>query len=140
MYDFPHVDGVFLWTHTDVKGTSVKVSASPHTFIICLFVFVSVYQLYLLQEGSEVACPPLVRFGQVDVFQVKDQILTVLGSEHPASVRAQQQAGLTELLEDMAGRGLCTAVNHGDLGGAQPREGVAQQHARHTKTQRKNVK
>lgn len=54
--------------------------------------------VYLLQEGDQVASSPFVRFGQVDVFQVEDQALTVFWSEHSTGVGAEQQAGLTQLL------------------------------------------
>lgn len=89
--------------------------------------------LYLLQEGSQVAGPPLVRLGQVDVFQVEHQVLAVFRSEDSTCVGAEQHTGLTELLQHVTGRRLGTAVNHGHLGGAQPRQGVAEQHAGKTK-------
>lgn len=95
--------------------------------------FVPSICLYLLQEGSQVAGPPLVRLGQVDVFQVEHQVLTVFRSEDSTRVGAEQHTGLTELLQHVTGRRLGTAVNHRHLGGAQPRQGVAEQHAVKTK-------
>lgn len=89
----------------------------------------SLSSIYLLQEGRQVAGPPLVRFGQVDVLQVEHQVLAVLGPEDAAGVGAEQHAGLAELLQDVAGGRLGAAVDHGHLGGAQPREGVAEEHA-----------
>lgn len=86
-----------------------------------------------MQEGNEVAGAPLVGFREVDVFEIEDQVLTIFGSEDAARVRAEQQAGLTELLQDVTRRGLGAAVNHGDLGGAEAREGVAEEHAREGK-------
>lgn len=90
-------------------------------------------RLYLLQEGSQVAGPPLVRLGQVDVFQVEHQVLAVFRSEDSTRVGAEQHTGLAELLQHVTGRRLGTAVNHGHLGGAQPRQGVAEEHAGKTK-------
>lgn len=87
------------------------------------------FGLYLLQEGRQVAGPPLVRFGQVDVLQVEHQVLAVLGPEDPAGVGAEQHAGLAQLLQDVAGGRLGAAVDHRHLGGAQPREGVAEEHS-----------
>lgn len=86
--------------------------------------------VYLLQEGCQVAGAPLVRFGQVYVLQVKHQVLAVLGPEDPAGVGAEQHAGLAQLLQDVAGGSLGTAVDHSHLGGAQPREGKAEEHSR----------
>jgi len=83
---------------------------------------------YLLQEGREVAGAPPVGPRQVDVLQVEDQLLGGAGPEGAAGAGAQQLAGLGQLLQHVAGRGPGAAVHHGHLGGAQPREGVAQEH------------
>lgn len=91
----------------------------------CILFIYCIYRPYLLQECSKVAGPPFVRFGEVDVFQVENQVFTVFGSVGPASVRAERQAGLAELLQDVARRGLGTAVNHSNLGRPQLREGIA---------------
>ena len=83
----------------------------------------------LLKECNELTGSPFVRFGQVDVLEIEDQPLTVLGSVHPTGVGVQDHTGLAQLLQYVGGVGLGTAVDHSHLGGAQLFKTVLHHHA-----------
>ena len=48
----------------------------------------------LLEESQELAGAPLVRFGQVEILEIEDQVLTVFGPVDAASVGTQYHAHL----------------------------------------------
>ena len=62
---------------------------------------------------------PLVGFGQVDVFEVYNHPLAVLRSQDSPGVGGHGEAELREVLQDVLGRGLRTAVDGGDLCGVE---------------------
>ena len=77
-----------------------------------------IFSSYLLKECNKLTGSPFVRFGQVDIFEIENQSLTVLRSVHPARVRVQDHTGLTQLLQYVGGVSLGTTVYHSYLGGA----------------------
>ena len=53
---------------------------------------------YLLQESYQLACAPLIRFRQIEVFKIEYQSFTVLRSVHTASIGANDHTHLLEFL------------------------------------------
>ena len=72
-----------------------------------------------MKECDELRGAPFVRLGQIDVLEEENEVLALFGLEDTSVDRADLNAGLRELLEHVAGRGLRRAVDGGHLGRAQ---------------------
>ena len=70
---------------------------------------------------------PLVRLGQVDVLEVHNESLGVPGSVDTPHVGGDDHAHLVQLLNDVSGGRLGTAVDDGHMGRAKLVEAVAQE-------------
>ena len=70
---------------------------------------------------------PLVWLGQVEVLEVQDEPLAVLGAVHSSRVGGDHQACLGELLKDVRGNGLGTAVDSSHLGGTKLLKAVGEE-------------
>lgn len=85
-------------------------------------------QTYLLEESHQSAGSPLIKLGQVDVFQIQNESLTVFWPVYSASVGTDDHASLAQFLQKVPRGGLSAAVDRGDLCGAELREGIPEQH------------
>lgn len=83
---------------------------------------------YLLEESHQSAGSPLIKLGQVDIFQIQNESFTVFWSVYAARVCTDDHAGLAQLLQKMPRSSLRTAVDRGDLCGAELGEGIPEKH------------
>lgn len=84
---------------------------------------------HLLQEGNHLAGAPFVWFGEVDVFEVEQKAFTVLGAVHTTCVGGDDHTSLAQLLQNVAGAGLCGTVHHGHLSRTQILKGMSEKQA-----------
>ena len=80
-----------------------------------------------MQEGDELTSSPLVWFRKIQIFEVQDQSLAVLGSVDSTCVTADHHTHLGKFLQNMRRRSLSTAVDHGHLGRPQLTKTVLQE-------------
>lgn len=69
----------------------------------------------LLQERYQLDGVVLIRFRQVDIFQVNDQTSTLFGTVDSALRVSRLSTHLVKFLNDMESRSLCITVNDGAL-------------------------
>lgn len=88
----------------------------------------SAAKTYLLEESHQSAGSPLIKLWQVDIFQVQNKSFAIFWSVYSASVCTDYHASLAQLLQEMPRSSLSTAVDRGNLRGAELREGIPEQH------------
>ena len=64
---------------------------------------------YLLQKSNELACSPLVWLGQIEILEVNNEPLTVLGSIYSTSVGGDDH---TNLMEGKKGKAANTTIKY----------------------------
>lgn len=68
-----------------------------------------------MQKSYELASPPLVRLGKIEILQINDESLRVPWTIHTPSVGRYDHAHLSQLLNHVGSGGLGTAVEDGHL-------------------------
>jgi len=63
-----------------------------------------------MEKGNQLTCTPLVRLWKVEILEIKNKTIAVLWSVDSSRVATNHHAHLSELLQDMGRRSLCTAV------------------------------
>ena len=82
---------------------------------------------HLLKKGYKLTRSPLVRFWQIDVFQIQNEAFAVFGPINASRVAADNHARLAELLKHVNSSRLCRAMNDSNLGRAKLFKAVMKQ-------------